>query len=152
MSPTQRTTSLANGNPESSAQSSAVEPCNPRSPQQDGRLLAALENARVLPYPRSPEHKDLHEPYAKSTTSGRSTGDPLPRQRWSSLLPEEEEEEEDMGEVDYESLPTDNLWQHLLAGGMAGMMEHCFMYPVDCVKVYTLVGSLAFHTECLDAI
>lgn len=43
-----------------------------------------------------------------------------------------------MGEADYESLPTDNLWQHLCAGGMAGMMEHCFMYPVDCVKVSTL--------------
>lgn len=40
-----------------------------------------------------------------------------------------------MGEVDYESLPTNNLWQHLLAGAMAGMMEHCCMYPVDCVKV-----------------
>ena len=40
-----------------------------------------------------------------------------------------------MGEIDYESLPTNNLWQHLLAGAMAGMMEHCCMYPVDCVKV-----------------
>lgn len=42
---------------------------------------------------------------------------------------------EDVGEVDYESLPTHNLWQHLVAGAMAGMMEHCCMYPVDCVKV-----------------
>ena len=42
---------------------------------------------------------------------------------------------EDIGEVDYESLPTHNLWQHLVAGAMAGMMEHCCMYPVDCVKV-----------------
>ncbi len=41
----------------------------------------------------------------------------------------------DMEEVDYESLPTDRLSAHLLAGGAAGMMEHCCMYPVDCVKV-----------------
>ncbi len=41
----------------------------------------------------------------------------------------------EMEEVDYESLPTDRLSAHLLAGGAAGMMEHCFMYPVDCVKV-----------------
>ena len=40
-----------------------------------------------------------------------------------------------MGEVDYESLPTDKLWAHLLAGGAAGVTEHCVMYPVDCVKV-----------------
>ena len=42
---------------------------------------------------------------------------------------------EDMEEVEYESLPTDNLTAHLLAGGVAGMMEHCAMYPVDCIKV-----------------
>lgn len=41
----------------------------------------------------------------------------------------------DMSEFDYESLPTDKLWAHLLAGGAAGIMEHCVMYPVDCVKV-----------------
>ena len=42
---------------------------------------------------------------------------------------------EEMEEVDYESLPTDNLPAHLAAGAAAGVMEHCFMYPVDCVKV-----------------
>ena len=41
-----------------------------------------------------------------------------------------------MGEVDYESLPTEKLTAHLFAGGAAGIMEHCVMYPVDCVKVY----------------
>lgn len=46
----------------------------------------------------------------------------------------------EMGEVDYESLPSDNLPAHLLAGGAAGMMEHCVMYPVDCVKVNCLSG------------
>ena len=40
-----------------------------------------------------------------------------------------------MDEIDYESLPSDNLAAHLLAGGAAGMLEHCAMYPVDCIKV-----------------
>lgn len=40
-----------------------------------------------------------------------------------------------MEEVDYESLPTGRLSAHLCAGAAAGMMEHCAMYPVDCVKV-----------------
>jgi solute carrier family 25 iron transporter 28/37 len=40
-----------------------------------------------------------------------------------------------MEEVDYESLPTERLSVHLCAGAAAGMMEHCAMYPVDCVKV-----------------
>lgn len=39
-----------------------------------------------------------------------------------------------MEEVDYESLPTTRLSAHLLAGAAAGVMEHCSMYPVDCVK------------------
>ena len=47
------------------------------------------------------------------------------------LLPNE------MEEVDYESLPTERLSAHLVAGAAAGMMEHCAMYPVDCVKVTT---------------
>ena len=41
----------------------------------------------------------------------------------------------EMGEIDYEYLPSDKLSAHLLAGGAAGMMEHCAMYPVDCIKV-----------------
>lgn len=41
----------------------------------------------------------------------------------------------EMGELDYESLPTDRLSAHLVAGSAAGIMEHCIMYPVDCVKV-----------------
>lgn len=44
----------------------------------------------------------------------------------------------DMEEFDYESLPTDKLLPHLIAGGAAGIMEHCAMYPVDCVKVSAL--------------
>ena len=40
-----------------------------------------------------------------------------------------------MEEPEYESLPTENVGVHLLAGGFAGIMEHCVMYPVDFVKV-----------------
>lgn len=40
-----------------------------------------------------------------------------------------------MGEAEYESLPTNKLSVHMLAGGAAGVAEHCVVYPVDCVKV-----------------
>jgi hypothetical protein len=40
-----------------------------------------------------------------------------------------------MEESEYESLPTERVAIHLMAGAMAGVMEHCVMYPVDCVKV-----------------
>ncbi|XP_059586281.1 mitoferrin-2 isoform X2 [Alligator mississippiensis] len=36
---------------------------------------------------------------------------------------------------DYEALPQGaTVSAHLLAGAVAGVMEHCVMYPVDCVK------------------
>ena len=38
-------------------------------------------------------------------------------------------------EVEYESLPTENVFVHMVAGAAAGIMEHCVMYPVDLVKV-----------------
>ena len=41
-----------------------------------------------------------------------------------------------MEDDDYESLPpTSTMTTHMLAGAAAGIMEHCIMYPVDCVKV-----------------
>lgn len=57
---------------------------------------------------------------------------------------------EDMEEVEYESLPTDNLSAHLLAGGVAGMVEHCAMYPVDSIKVRRsrVMGGLASVLVC----
>ncbi|EFA10359.2 mitoferrin-1 [Tribolium castaneum] len=35
---------------------------------------------------------------------------------------------------DYESLPTNNVVTHMTAGAIAGIMEHCVMYPLDSVK------------------
>ncbi|XP_068606993.1 mitoferrin-2-like [Brachionichthys hirsutus] len=38
-------------------------------------------------------------------------------------------------EMDYEGLPRGVASStHMLAGSVAGVMEHCLMYPVDCVK------------------
>ncbi|XP_010871014.1 mitoferrin-2 [Esox lucius] len=38
-------------------------------------------------------------------------------------------------EVDYEGLPQGvTTSTHMLAGAVAGIMEHCLMYPIDCVK------------------
>ncbi|KAJ8001678.1 hypothetical protein DPEC_G00171950 [Dallia pectoralis] len=37
--------------------------------------------------------------------------------------------------VDYEGLPQGVATStHMLAGAVAGIMEHCLMYPIDCVK------------------
>lgn len=38
----------------------------------------------------------------------------------------------------YESLPTASSTIHMVAGSMAGILEHCVMYPVDSVKVGTI--------------
>lgn len=39
-------------------------------------------------------------------------------------------------EIDYEGLPQGAATStHMLAGSVAGIMEHCLMYPIDCVKV-----------------
>uniref|UniRef100_A0A3Q0SWQ1 Solute carrier family 25 member 28 n=1 Tax=Amphilophus citrinellus TaxID=61819 RepID=A0A3Q0SWQ1_AMPCI len=38
-------------------------------------------------------------------------------------------------EIDYEGLPQGMATStHMLAGAVAGIMEHCLMYPIDCVK------------------
>ncbi|XP_077114472.1 mitoferrin-2 isoform X1 [Ranitomeya variabilis] len=38
-------------------------------------------------------------------------------------------------ELEYEALPEGStVSTHMLAGAVAGIMEHCLMYPVDCVK------------------
>lgn len=39
-------------------------------------------------------------------------------------------------DMDYEGLPHEAATStHMLAGAVAGIMEHCLMYPIDCVKV-----------------
>ena len=42
-----------------------------------------------------------------------------------------------MSEFDeYESLPTTaTATTHMIAGSLAGILEHCVMYPIDSVKV-----------------
>lgn len=54
--------------------------------------------------------------------------------------------DQELSEVDYESLPTDRLSAHLLAGGAAGIMEHCVMYPVDCVKVCACTDTISLFS------
>lgn len=39
-----------------------------------------------------------------------------------------------MNEDDYEILPTQKIWVHLSAGCIAGITEHCVMFPFDSVK------------------
>lgn len=36
---------------------------------------------------------------------------------------------------DYEQLPTTSVATNMTAGAIAGILEHCVMYPLDSVKV-----------------
>lgn len=65
-------------------------------------------------------------------------------------------------EIDYEGLPQGAATStHMLAGAVAGIMEHCIMYPIDCVKVskktltnhffYLLTGFQPYLTQTLIA-
>lgn len=53
---------------------------------------------------------------------------------------------------DYETLPTTSVSTHMTAGALAGVMEHCVMYPLDSVKVYKLsiqyFSFLLLHYMC----
>ncbi|XP_052006371.1 mitoferrin-2 [Xyrauchen texanus] len=45
------------------------------------------------------------------------------------------QEANDISEPDYEGLPQGaSTSTHMLAGAVAGIMEHCLMFPIDCVK------------------
>ena len=46
-----------------------------------------------------------------------------------------EEEEDDWG----------SPISHLIAGGIAGTVEHCGMYPVDTLKVFTFNTKIILH-------
>lgn len=37
---------------------------------------------------------------------------------------------------DYEQLPTTSVATNMTAGAIAGVLEHCVMYPLDSVKVH----------------
>ncbi|CAH1711510.1 mitoferrin-1-like [Aphis gossypii] len=39
-----------------------------------------------------------------------------------------------MGFDEYETIPSSNVTDHMMAGAIAGIMEHCVMYPLDSVK------------------
>lgn len=55
-------------------------------------------------------------------------------------------------DYDYESLPTNSVGVHMTAGAVAGIMEHCIMYPFDSVKVLSAVACAAhtfFHPPLL---
>lgn len=79
-------------------------------------------------------HQELDQTTLKSP---RSLQDQAEVDKKANLLGSSHSEQpKNMEEVDYESLPTDKLLPHLMAGGAAGVMEHCTMYPVDCVKVW----------------
>jgi len=40
---------------------------------------------------------------------------------------------------DYENLPASStVGTHMVAGAASGILEHCFMYPIDSVKVFCL--------------
>ncbi|XP_057380036.1 mitoferrin-1-like [Daphnia carinata] len=56
-----------------------------------------------------------------------------------------------MAEFDeYESLPTSNSTTHMIAGSMAGILEHCVMYPIDSVK--TRLQSLVSANRSLGSV
>lgn len=55
-----------------------------------------------------------------------------------------------MGEDDYEELPAGtSVRVTMMAGALAGVLEHCVMYPVDCVK--TRMQSLACEPQIVLA-
>ncbi|KHN83977.1 Mitoferrin [Toxocara canis] len=39
-----------------------------------------------------------------------------------------------MGEEEYDSVRSHHLWVHLAAGSLAGLTEHCVMFPFDSIK------------------
>lgn len=39
-----------------------------------------------------------------------------------------------MDDGEYESLRTHRVWVHLSAGSLAGLTEHCVMFPFDLIK------------------
>ncbi|KAL3268831.1 hypothetical protein HHI36_007924, partial [Cryptolaemus montrouzieri] len=55
-----------------------------------------------------------------------------------------------MNPDDYEALPTNNVVTHMTAGAIAGVMEHCVMYPLDSVKTRMQSLSRTNHHGVID--
>lgn len=51
---------------------------------------------------------------------------------------------------EYETLPSSNVIDHMMAGAIAGIMEHCVMYPLDSVKVSVLINHIYIYLESLS--
>lgn len=51
---------------------------------------------------------------------------------------------------DYEQLETPSVTINMTAGALAGILEHCIMYPMDSVKVFIIHSQPKFiSTESL---
>lgn len=51
---------------------------------------------------------------------------------------------------EYETLPSSNVIDHMMAGAIAGIMEHCVMYPLDSVKVSVLINHVYVYLESIS--
>lgn len=45
---------------------------------------------------------------------------------------------------DYEQLETPSISINMTAGALAGILEHCIMYPMDSVKVFIIWNASLF--------
>ncbi|XP_069756304.1 mitoferrin-1-like isoform X1 [Narcine bancroftii] len=60
---------------------------------------------------------------------------PNPASRLLCIMDNFSDENNSSSEPEYESLPeTASTSTHMIAGAVAGVLEHCVMYPIDCVK------------------
>nr|XP_046230529.1 mitoferrin-2-like [Scatophagus argus] len=79
-----------------------------------GRVLDAMVGFGGSPSPRMPGEHDFAPMLHRATPEISTSVEP---------------------EIDYEGLPQGVATStHMLAGSVAGIMEHCLMYPIDCVK------------------
>lgn len=53
---------------------------------------------------------------------------------------------------DYEQIPATSTATNMIAGGAAGILEHCVMYPMDSIKVSTHITSNIKHFELIQSI
>lgn len=57
----------------------------------------------------------------------------------------------EVAEPDYEGLPQGaSTSTYMLAGAVAGVMEHCLMFPIDCVKVSERSPKAPFMYRCTE--